>query len=86
MSRIGTLWAGKIYGTNTGNVFVELNPTDGKFSGTLRLSDDRFGLSAYSLCKRNSPAAHLRDVVTSLSGQNTGVKNPGDAGVSASRR
>jgi hypothetical protein len=43
---IGKLWAGKVYGTNTGNLFAEFNSLDGKINGVLRVSDDRFGVSA----------------------------------------
>ncbi|MBI3703441.1 MAG: hypothetical protein HY244_06245 [Rhizobiales bacterium] len=49
MSGIGKLWAGKLFGTNMGNLFVELNSTDGEFSGTVRFLDDRFGLVLYSI-------------------------------------
>ncbi len=49
MTGIGRLWAGKIYGTNTGNLFAELEPSDGAFNGTLRLLDDRFGVAIYSV-------------------------------------
>jgi hypothetical protein len=46
---LGRLWAGRIFGTNTGNVFIELDGADEKISGALHLSDDRFGLSVFSI-------------------------------------
>jgi hypothetical protein len=46
---IGKLWAGKLFGTNTGNIFVELQPTEGRFSGVLRVADDRFGVAVYDI-------------------------------------
>lgn len=49
MAAIGRLWAGRAFGTNTGNLFVELVDDDGAISGTLRFSDDRFGLSVHSV-------------------------------------
>jgi hypothetical protein len=32
-----------------GNLFVELNPNDGEFTGTVRFMDDRFGLVIYDI-------------------------------------
>lgn len=49
MTNIGKLWAGKLYGTNTGNLFAEFISADGQFSGTLRVSDDRFGIAVYAV-------------------------------------
>jgi hypothetical protein len=48
MLKLANRWTGKIYGTNTGNVFLELNQDDGTLSGKLRIMDDLFGLSTYS--------------------------------------
>jgi hypothetical protein len=45
MITIAELWAGQIYGTNTGKVFLEITGEDSALNGTLKLSDDRFGLS-----------------------------------------
>ncbi len=49
MNSFGKLWAGKLYSTNTGNLFLELNSSDGNLTGILRLSDDRFGLALYAV-------------------------------------
>lgn len=47
MGALGRLWAGRIYGTNTGNLFFELNTSGGEVSGTARLMDTLFGLTVY---------------------------------------
>jgi hypothetical protein len=49
MPKIGKLWAGKLYGTNTGNLSVELSPSESAFTGTVRFMDDRFGIVLYSI-------------------------------------
>jgi hypothetical protein len=49
MSRIGRLWAGRLFGTNTGNLFAEFESSDGQLSGTVRLLDDRLGPIVYSV-------------------------------------
>lgn len=47
METIGKLWAGRVYGTNTGNLFLEFDTTEGQLSGTLRVMDNLFGLTVY---------------------------------------
>jgi hypothetical protein len=49
MSSIGKLWAGRLFGTNMGNLFVETSSTNGEFTGTVRFMDDRFGLVIYAI-------------------------------------
>lgn len=49
MAGMGKLWAGRLFGTNIGNLFVELDAVDGDFTGTVRFMDDRFGLVTYSI-------------------------------------
>jgi len=44
---IGHLWAGRAFGTNTGNLFVRLTGEDSALSGTLHLNDPTFGLTVY---------------------------------------
>jgi len=46
---IGKLWAGRVFGTNTGNLFIEFQETGHKVSGTLRFLDRLFGLAVYSI-------------------------------------
>jgi hypothetical protein len=41
------LWTGHIIGTNTGNISVALDGLGPRVSGTVRLSDDRYGLAVY---------------------------------------
>ena len=45
----GKLWAGKLYGTNNGNVFVQLDGDDAALVGTARLNDAQFGLVVYAV-------------------------------------
>ena len=50
MSALGRLWAGNIYGTNTGNVFVELDRGEhDNLKGLIRLQDHLFGLALYDV-------------------------------------
>lgn len=44
---IGKLWAGRIFGTNTGNVFMELEGDDTALTGLARLNDNQFGVVVY---------------------------------------
>ena len=46
---LGRLWAGSVYGTNTGNLFVELNGDDTALSGTLRFNEPGVGIVIYSI-------------------------------------
>ena len=43
MATIGRLWAGRVFGTNTGNLFVELETTADELRGTLRFMDNLLG-------------------------------------------
>ncbi|MBX3504887.1 MAG: hypothetical protein KF895_05370 [Parvibaculum sp.] len=49
MTKIGRLWAGKLFGTNTGNVSAELNEQGDVVSGVIRFLDDKFGAVVYSV-------------------------------------
>lgn len=49
MNDLGKLWAGRAYGTNTGNLFVAFDETKPRVTGTLRFMDDRAGVSVYSV-------------------------------------
>jgi hypothetical protein len=50
MATLGKLWAGHVYGTNLGNVFIELDVKDNKeVVGLLRFADAAYGLVVYSL-------------------------------------
>jgi len=48
MSNLAGPWAGRIFGTNTGNIFVEFSQTDSQLSGRVRISDDRLGITIYT--------------------------------------
>jgi hypothetical protein len=49
MNSISGNWAGRIYGTNTGNLFLELDQKGEKITGHGRFLDDKFGLVIYGL-------------------------------------
>jgi hypothetical protein len=46
---LSRLWAGRVYGTHTGNVFVKLQGQDEALSGTLRFAQDGAGLVVYNV-------------------------------------
>ena len=49
MAEIGKHWAGNACGTNTGNLFVEIESKAGQLVGSLRFMDNNFGLTVYDL-------------------------------------
>ena len=65
MNKIGRLWAGKLYGTNTGNLAAELQSKDSTVKGVIRLMDDRWGPVVYGV------AGIFNDSVIELTGEAT---------------
>lgn len=49
MNNIEGKWAGRIYGTNTGNLFCDFRIDNNQLIGTARLNDDTFGLIIFSV-------------------------------------
>lgn len=49
MTSIGKLWAGNVYGTNTGRLFIEFIETEPNITGVLRFMDSSFGLTVYEI-------------------------------------
>jgi len=49
MSAIGRLWAGQLFGTNTGNLAAELTNTETGFTGIVRFLDNTFGIVVYAV-------------------------------------
>ena len=49
MPTLNKLWAGKVYGTNTGNLFIEFSEAGPNVAGILRFRDDAFGIVTYKL-------------------------------------
>lgn len=43
MAEIGSLWAGRVFGTNTGNVFIELKTEVEPMTGVVRFAEQRDG-------------------------------------------
>jgi len=46
---LGRLWAGRAYGTNTGNVFLKLEGNEPELTGKLHLNEPGVGLVVYSV-------------------------------------
>lgn len=46
---ISRRWAGRVFGTNTGNLFVTLEGEDSTLRGKLRIADDRYGIAVYAV-------------------------------------
>ncbi len=46
---IGKLWVGKLFGTNTGNLFIEFKETEPGIQGFVRVMDDKFGITVYEV-------------------------------------
>jgi hypothetical protein len=51
MAAIGRTWAGRVFGTNTGNLSVEFKAAaeEDQLEGTLRFLDEQFGICVYEL-------------------------------------
>ncbi len=49
MATLGRLWAGQVYGTNTGNLFLEFDTVEPVVAGTLRFLDNKFGPVLYQI-------------------------------------
>ncbi len=49
MNNLSKLWAGNVYGTNTGNLFISFDEVHDRVHGTIRLQDDSFGLTIYEV-------------------------------------
>ncbi|MCC4834768.1 hypothetical protein LMH66_19170 [Shewanella sp. 10N.7] len=48
METIANRWAGRLYGTNTGNFFFDVSQDGDKISGMVRIMDSVMGVSVYS--------------------------------------
>lgn len=67
MATIGRLWAGRVYGTNTGNLFAEFDTAaDGRVTGTIRLMDAQFGLTVFSVLGSFDGTLRLRGEPTQV--------------------
>lgn len=49
MSSLNRLWAGRLFGTNTGNMFVELTPKEAGLDGVVRVNDTTHGVAVYAV-------------------------------------
>ncbi len=50
MADFGGRWIGRIEGTNSGNILVELTQQNRSLSGRVRLNDSRLGVSVFEAC------------------------------------
>ena len=48
MRNIHGKWIGNVWGTNSGNLFLELQQTADAVAGVLRFNDDQLGLSIFT--------------------------------------
>ncbi|MGG7647929.1 hypothetical protein ACQ4OB_07850 [Pseudomonas sp. ES4] len=49
MANLGKLWAGRAFGTNTGNLAITFEKDEEELEGTIRFADDDHGLVAYKV-------------------------------------
>lgn len=60
MKNIEGNWAGRIYGTNTGNVFCNFKLDKDEITGVARINDDSFGLSLFTISGKQNSIIQLR--------------------------
>ncbi len=66
MATLGRLWAGRVYGTNTGNLFAEFDSDAGGVRGTIRLADAQFGLTIFNVTGSFDGTLRLRGEPTQV--------------------
>ena len=49
MTKLTRLWAGNVYGTSTGNLFLTLDENEGRVTGVARHNDPLFGLTVFDV-------------------------------------
>lgn len=49
LTTLGQRWAGRAFGTNTGNIYAEFRTDAGNTTGTLRFMDSELGLSRFAV-------------------------------------
>lgn len=64
MEKIANTWAGRAYGTNTGNIFLEINKLESVLKGTLHFNDDRLGIVVYRVVGSLNDEFKLRGTPT----------------------
>ncbi len=47
--KLAQTWAGRLFGTHTGNIAVKLSGDDGALSGVLRHNDPTYGITVYAI-------------------------------------
>lgn len=64
----GEFWAGKAFGTNIGNIFLELNGDDEKLSGKLRFNDSVTGILVFPVSGKFSEGKLSLSGIASVNG------------------
>ncbi len=59
MNNIAGKWAGRIYGTNTGNVFLEIDQEGNRLTGIARFLDTMWGLVIYDFVGESNDHIHF---------------------------
>lgn len=67
MSNLDKQWAGRIAGTNTGNVFLLLASTTNPLTGTFRFLDDKYGVAVYTVTGELNERLQLKGIPSSVS-------------------
>lgn len=69
MSKVSNLWAGRIYGTNTGNFFLKMEEIGSELRGRLRFLDSEYGVALYDVAGSFGETLVLKGVpVSSVEG------------------
>lgn len=69
MENLGKLWAGRAFGTNTGNLSITFEKDGEELEGIVRFHDDQYGLVAYKVHGTYSDAIKLTgNVITKVDG------------------
>lgn len=60
MSDVAGLWVGALYGTNTGNVFLEIEDADGVLAGTIRINEAGAGITIFDFTGEANDTIELK--------------------------
>ncbi|MBN8542885.1 MAG: hypothetical protein J0M34_01315 [Alphaproteobacteria bacterium] len=64
MTTLSKLWAGRVFGTNTGNIFIEFTELEPEIKGILRFMDTQFGVALYDITGTFDGKLKLKGVPT----------------------
>ena len=49
MANLGKLWAGRAFGTNTGNLAISFTKDEEELEGIIRFQDEQYGIVIYNV-------------------------------------